>query len=32
MLFGAGHAFLLRQCVSETPGFELVDPLPYLPG
>ena len=32
VLFGAGHAFLLRQCVTETPGFELVDPLPYLPG
>ncbi len=31
VLFGAGHAFLLRQCVSETPGFELVDPLEFLP-
>lgn len=31
VLFGAGHAFLLSQCVSETPGFELVDPLEFLP-
>ena len=27
----AGHAFLLRQCVQETPGFKLVEPNAYLP-
>ena len=31
MLYGAGHAFLLRQCVAETPGFRLVEPNAYLP-
>jgi len=31
IFFGAGHAFLLRQCVSETPGFKLVEPNEYLP-
>lgn len=30
VFFGAGHAFLLRQCVSETPGFVLVEPNDYL--
>ena len=32
VLYGAGHSFLLRQCVQETPGFELVEPNAYLPG
>ena len=31
MIFGAGHSFLLRQCVSETPGLELIEPNVYLP-
>ena len=31
VLYGAGHAFLLRQCVQETPGFELVEANAYLP-
>jgi hypothetical protein len=31
VLFGAGHAFLLRQCVAQTPGFELIEPNAYLP-
>jgi len=31
IFFGAGHAFQLRQCVSETPGFKLVEPNEYLP-
>jgi hypothetical protein len=31
VFYGAGHAFLLRQCIQETPGFELVEPNDYLP-
>lgn len=31
VFFGAGHAFLLRQCVSETPGMRLVEAVDYLP-
>jgi hypothetical protein len=31
VFYGSGHAFLLRQCVSETPGFRLVEPNDYLP-
>ena len=31
VFYGSGHAFLLRQCVQETPGFELVEPNAYLP-
>jgi hypothetical protein len=31
VFFGAGHEFLLRQCVRETPGLRLVEPIPYLP-
>lgn len=31
VLYGSGHAFLLRQCVSETPGFRVIDALEYLP-
>jgi hypothetical protein len=31
VMFGAGHAFLLRQCVSEMPGWKLVEPAAYLP-
>ena len=30
VFYGSGHAFLLRQCVQETPGFELVEPNAYL--
>lgn len=28
---GSGHAFLLRECVSETPGFQRVEANDYLP-
>jgi Family of unknown function (DUF5694) len=31
VFYGSGHAFLLRQCVRETPGFALVEPNDYLP-
>lgn len=31
VLYGSGHAFLLRQCVAQTPGFELVEANAYLP-
>jgi hypothetical protein len=31
VVYGAGHAFLLRQCVSEMPGYKLVEPNAYLP-
>ena len=31
IFFGSGHAFLLRQCVAETPGYKLVEADDYLP-
>lgn len=31
VFFGAGHLPLLEQCVRETPGYELVSALDYLP-
>jgi len=31
VFYGSGHAFLLRQCIAEMPGFELVEPNNYLP-
>lgn len=31
VFFGSGHAYLLRQCVAETPGFVLVEANRYLP-
>lgn len=31
VFYGSGHAFLLRQCISETPGFQLVEPNKFLP-
>ena len=31
VLYGSGHAFLLRQCAAQTPGFKLVEPNSYLP-
>jgi hypothetical protein len=31
VLYGSGHAFLLRQCVQETPGMRLAEPNDYLP-
>jgi hypothetical protein len=31
VFFGSGHAALLRQCVTETPGFKLVEANDYLP-
>jgi hypothetical protein len=31
VFFGAGHEYLLRQCISEMPGYTLVDPNNYLP-
>lgn len=30
VLFGSGHAYWLRHFATETPGFALVDPAPYL--
>jgi hypothetical protein len=30
VFYGSGHAFLLRQCVSETPGFRLAEPNAWL--
>lgn len=32
VVFGAGHAFWLRQLVQMSPGYVLVDPAPYLAG
>lgn len=32
IVFGAGHAYWLRHFIQNTPGFELVDPVPYLAG
>jgi hypothetical protein len=31
VLYGSGHAFLLRQCVTQMPGFKLVEANRYLP-
>jgi hypothetical protein len=31
VFYGSGHALLLRQCVQETPGFQLVEANDYLP-
>ncbi|NUQ17748.1 MAG: hypothetical protein HOP95_04740 [Sphingomonas sp.] len=31
VFYGSGHAYLLRQCVTETPGFRLVEANDYLP-
>jgi Family of unknown function (DUF5694) len=31
VFYGAGHSFLLRQCVAETPGFVLAEAIDYLP-
>lgn len=31
IFFGSGHAFLLRQCVIETPGLKLIESNEYLP-
>jgi hypothetical protein len=31
VLYGSGHAFLLRQCVTQMPGFTLVEANRYLP-
>lgn len=30
VFYGQGHIHLLRQCIDESPGASLVDPLPYL--
>lgn len=30
VLFGAGHSYLLRQCVKEQPGWRLVEAVDYL--
>jgi hypothetical protein len=30
VLYGSGHAFLLRRCVQDMPGFKLVEANPYL--
>lgn len=31
VIYGAGHEFLLRRCISEMPGFKLVEANDYLP-
>jgi len=31
LLYGQGHVYLLRQCLSEQPQVRVVDPLAYLP-
>jgi hypothetical protein len=31
VVYGSGHAFLLRQCVTQMPGFRLVEANDYLP-
>lgn len=31
VFYGAGHSFLLRQCVSQSPGLKLVEANAYLP-
>jgi hypothetical protein len=31
VFYGSGHSFLLRQCVSEAPGYKLVEANDYLP-
>lgn len=31
VFYGSGHAFLLRQCFAETPGFKVVEANNYLP-
>lgn len=31
VLYGSGHAFLLRQCVAQMPGYTLVEPNDFLP-
>jgi hypothetical protein len=31
VFYGSGHAFLLRQCVAEAPGFTLIEPDAWLP-
>ncbi|MDR3389337.1 MAG: DUF5694 domain-containing protein [Rudaea sp.] len=31
VVYGAGHSYLLRQCVREMPGFKLVEANDYLP-
>ena len=31
VVYGSGHAYLLRQCVREVPGFTLVEANDYLP-
>lgn len=32
VVYGSGHAYLLRQCVREQPGWRLVEAAPYLLG
>ena len=31
VIYGAGHSYLLRQCVLEMPGFKLIEANDYLP-
>jgi hypothetical protein len=31
VFYGSGHAFFLRQCVTEMPGFKLIEANDYLP-
>ena len=32
VVYGAGHLYWLRHFIESTPGYELVDPVPYLTG
>lgn len=31
VIYGSGHSHLLRRCVAEMPGWQLIDPLAFLP-
>jgi hypothetical protein len=31
VVYGAGHTHLLKQCIADVPGMEVVDPTPYFP-
>ena len=31
VVYGSGHSFLLRRCVTDLPGWELVEAIDFLP-
>ncbi len=31
VVYGAGHTHLLKQCLADVPGMQVVDPAPYFP-